>query len=144
MPSDDAADRRAERLENAAYHAEQHARRRAEEGERASILVRQFVKDAVAAGLTPKPLEAKPYSGSGRYRTDVVGWYLRRDRSIGVDAGGSYFLLVVPPSLRSRLTRTHVPAADPPMVVGAGGRDGESIPLPDLLRLRLEAGDNFP
>lgn len=68
---------------------------------------------------------------------------VRRDHSLGVDAEGRY-VLVVPRSLRSRLGRAHVPPTDPPMVVGAGGRDGESIPLPDLLRLRLQVGHAFP
>jgi hypothetical protein len=143
MASDDAASRRSERLENAAYHAAQHERRKAEEGRRAGALLEQFARDAVAAGLTPQPLQARPYSGSGTYRTDVVGWYLRRDHSLGVDTSGRYYVLVVPRSLRSRLGRAHVPPTDPPLVVGAGGRDGESIPLPDLLQLRLEAGDAF-
>lgn len=142
--SDDATGRRAERLENAAYHAAQHDKRKAEEGRKATVHIQQFVQDALAAGLAPLPLEARPYSGSGKYRTDVVGWYLRRDHSLGVDAEGRYYVLVVPRSLRSRLGRAHVPPTQPPMVVGAGGRDGESIPLPDLLRLRLEVGEAFP
>ena len=33
--------------------------------------------------------------------------------------------------------------SDPPLAVGVGARDGESMPLKELLRLRLEAGDEW-
>lgn len=144
MGGDEAASRRAQRLENAAYHAAAHQRRMAEETARAAVLLGGFARAAVEAGLTSRPLEARAYSGSGRYRTGVVGWYLRRDRSLGVGTDGRYYVLFVPRSVRARLTGAEVSPADPPLVVGAGGRDGESIPLDALLRLRLEAGDDFP
>jgi hypothetical protein len=34
--------------------------------------------------------------------------------------------------------------AEPPLQVGAGGRDGESIALSVLLAMRLDAGDDWP
>jgi hypothetical protein len=60
-----------------------------------------------------------------------------------VGEDGSFYILSVPGGLRARFTGVTVPPSDPPLVVGAGGRDGESIPLPDLLRLRLDAGDDW-
>ncbi|HYF71203.1 MAG TPA: hypothetical protein VD864_00200, partial [Nocardioides sp.] len=62
--------------------AEQELRRR-RESERAQALVDRFVEDAVRAGLPTEELTARPWSGGGRYRTGLEGWYLRRDRSVG-------------------------------------------------------------
>ena len=46
------------------------------------------------AGPPTEGLTARPRSGGGRYRTGIVGWYLRRNRSVGVGGDGS---LNVPP-----------------------------------------------
>jgi hypothetical protein len=46
--------------------------------------------------------------------------------------------------LRGRLAGVHVEPSDAPLQVGAGGRDGDSVALDVLLRLRLEAGSDFP
>jgi hypothetical protein len=48
-----------------------------------------------------------------------------------------------PTSVRSLLRGTTLAPSDPPLVVGAGGRDGESIPLPDLLRQRLDSAERW-
>jgi hypothetical protein len=135
---------RAERRERADYHVEATRRRRAEESARAQVLVDQFVADATAAGLVTTELTAKPYSGRGRYRTGRRGWYLRRDQSLAVDVDGDYLVLVVPPDRWGRLRGVTVDRTDPPLQVGEGARDGESIALKSLLALRLAAADDFP
>ena len=94
--------------------------------------------------MEPQPLRA-PVVGSGTsYRTGITGWYLRRNRSIGLDADGNYYILGTPASLKARLLGLRILPSDPPLIVGVGARDGESIALVDLLRLRLEAGDDWP
>jgi hypothetical protein len=140
---DDAARRRAERAAAADYHVEAARRRRAAESVKAQALVDQFVRDAKAAGLATTELLARPYSGGGRYRTGLQGWYLRSDRSIGVDVDGGYHPLVVSPQRWGRFRGVKLTPDDPPLQVGEGARDGESIALAALLRLRLEAGDGF-
>ena len=70
-------------------------------------------------------------------------WYLRRNGSLGVDEDGEFYILSAPTSLAARLRGTTVAPSDPPLVAGVGGRDGESMPLRDLLRLRLEAGSDW-
>ena len=95
--SEDAAERRAERAERAKYHAEAQRRRTEQEAAEAQVLVDRFVVAATQAGLATEELTARPWSGRGRYRTGVVGWYLRRDRSIGVGLDGGYYMLVVAP-----------------------------------------------
>jgi hypothetical protein len=119
-------------------------RRKAAETERARRIVADFVAAAQEHGLAPQPLVARAYSGRGEYRTGLLGWYVRRNRTLAVGVDGEFYILTVPGGLRARLRGAVPPPADPPLVVGAGGRDGESIPLQELLQLRLDAGDDWP
>jgi hypothetical protein len=107
-------------------------------------LLRDFVAEAGRRSIDPMPLTAVSYSGRGRYRTDVRGWYIRRNGSLAVGTDAQFYPLTVPGTLRERLTGVRLQPADPPLVVGAGGRDGESIPLADLLQQRLDAGRDWP
>ncbi|GGB82900.1 hypothetical protein N798_09560 [Knoellia flava TL1] len=143
-PEDPAAVRRREARENAEYHAAAAARVAEAEARRAAEMVSAFAGQMRSAGVEPTRLRARPYSGSGSLRTDVVGWYVRRDRSAAVGTDGRWYVLVVPPSLRGRLTGVHLEPTDAPLQVGAGGRDGDSIALDILLQLRLDAGHDFP
>lgn len=135
--SEDAASRRAERADRADYHVEAQRRRREQEAAKAQVLIDAFVARARAAGLASEELTARPWSGRGRYRTGVVGWYLRRDGSIGVGLDGSYYELVVAPERFGRWRTVPVEPTPPPLQVGQGARDGESVALDVLLELRL-------
>ncbi|GIF63706.1 hypothetical protein Ais01nite_17410 [Asanoa ishikariensis] len=118
-------------------HARAQADRRAREAERAAELIGEFVRDAAGRGIAPVALTAAAHRGSARYRTGLHGWYLDRHRSLGVDTGGRFYLLNVPNSTRARLTGVTLEPQPAPLVIGRGGRDGESIPLDVLLRRRL-------
>lgn len=131
------ADRRRERGERAAEHRAAHDRRRAHESERAQALIDRFVADALAAGLPVEELTARPWTGRGRYRTGVVGWYLRSDLSLGVGTDGGYYVLTVPPRRLGRFRTLSLTPTPPPLQVGEGARDGESIALAALLQMRL-------
>jgi hypothetical protein len=97
-----------------------------------------------ARGIEPQPLRA-PVVGSGAsYRTNLTGWYLRRNHSLGADADGNFYILGVQPSLKSRLLGVRIAPSDPPLTVGLGAGDGESLPLKDLLNLRLDEADDSP
>ena len=139
----DQADWAEGRRHAAAAHADREATRRAGETEQARALVAAFVREAQERGLRTQRLEVRPYSGRGTYRTDVEGWYVRRDRSLGIGADGAFYVLSVPASLRGRLTGARLEPSDPPLVAGRGGRDGHAMALDALLRQRLEAGDDF-
>jgi hypothetical protein len=136
--SEDAARRRAERAERFGAQRDSQRRRREQESTKAQVLVDQFVARATEAGLATVELTARPWSGRGRYRTGVVGWYLRSDRSIGVGTDGAYYVLNVPSVPFGRWRTIHLDPAPPPLVVGEGARDGEPIELDTLLRMRLE------
>jgi hypothetical protein len=129
--------------ERADYHVRMQEKRRARESARAQVLVDEFARTAREQGLATTELTARTWKGSGRYSTGVRGWYLRLDRSVGVDPDGRYYTLLVPPRPLARFRGVEVAPSDPPLQVGEGARDGESIALSELLRLRLEAGDDF-
>lgn len=109
-------------------------RRRARESERARAMLAEFVAGRRAAGAAPVPLRARIPGRRTTYRTGLSGWYLRANRSLAVGEDGSFYILDVPPSLRARLRGVTVEPADPPLVVGRGARDGETIELAELLR----------
>jgi hypothetical protein len=136
--NDEAARRRAERAARAASHVEAQQRRDQQESAQAQVLVDRFVERATQAGIPTEELTARPWSGGGRYRTGVVGWYVRRDHSIGVGLDRGYYLLVVPPVQLGRWRRIRIDPSPPPLEVGRGARDGESITLERLLELRLQ------
>ncbi|MDG4801816.1 hypothetical protein [Micromonospora sp. WMMD980] len=124
-------------------HAQADARERAAEQSQAAELVARFAAEALRRGLRPDRLTATGHDGRGRYRTRLTGWYVDRAGSRAVDTKGRFYLLTVPPSLRSRLLGADPPPSAPSLVVGRGGRDGESVPLATLLSRRLEAGDDW-
>ncbi len=140
-PDREAADSREERVE---ARLRALSRTRAAESRQASRLLESFAQRAAAAGIPTTRLKAHAYSGDARYKTDIEGWYLRRDRSVGVDTQGRFYLLAVPSSLASRITGVTLTPSDPPMELGRGARDGESMPLPDAIERRLEAGTDYP
>jgi hypothetical protein len=136
---DDPAKRRAERAERADYHVEAQRRRSEQDSAKAQVLVDRFVARATEAGLATEELTARPWTGRGRYRTGVVGWYLRRDRSVGVDVDGRFYVLVVAPERFGRWRTVRVDPTPPPLQVGRGARDGESVTLDALLEMRLQS-----
>ncbi|NUR94485.1 MAG: hypothetical protein HOV67_04405 [Kribbellaceae bacterium] len=130
---------REERRQAAVEHAAALERKKAAETAQARALLTDFIATLRERGVEPEPLRAQVVGSSASYRTDLTGWYLRRNRSLAVDVDGNFYILGVPASLKSRVAGVHVEPSDPPLVVGQGARDGESMPLADLLRLRLES-----
>lgn len=124
---------REQRREAADVHARALEQTRRAESERAQVLIAEFLDAARARGVAPVPLRARSYDGRHRYRTPLEGWYLRRDENIAIGTDGRYYVLGVPTSLRAMLSGTAVEPRDPPLVVGAGGKDGESLDLTEAL-----------
>ena len=137
---DDVAAWRAQRTEAAAHQAAELERRRAQESAEAAVLLLEFVAEAGRRGLSPVPLQARSYAGDATYRTRTLGWYLRKNRTLAVGTDGAFYVLSVPGGISARLRGAVLTPSDPPLVLGKGGRDGESISLADALALVLERG----
>lgn len=135
---DDGATWRSRRREAAAGHGEALAQRQAAESRRARELIAGFVRDATARGVPAVPLVARSYDGRGRYRTPLRGWYLRRNETVAVGTDGEFYILSVPASLRALVRGATPTPSDPPLILGKGGRDGESIDLVDALARVLD------
>ncbi|MDQ6895981.1 MAG: hypothetical protein M3171_05165 [Actinomycetota bacterium] len=140
--ADDPGDRRDERAAQADYHVAAQQRRDREESVKAQVLLDAFVEQATQAGVPTEELTARPWSGGGRYKTGVVGWYLKRDQSVGVGADGRFYVLVVAPQRFGRWRTVTVEPTPPPLQVGKGGRDGDSVALDTLLEKRIEWTDS--
>ncbi len=124
------------RREAAAVHADRLRRRQEAEHARAGHLLREFA--AVARHrLPPEQLRVRGYDGRTTARSDVTGWYLRTDRSAGLSTTGEFYVLTGPLGLVDRLRGVTLRPAPPPMVLGAGGKDGESVDLPVALERLL-------
>ncbi|AEI12941.1 hypothetical protein [Cellulomonas gilvus] len=131
--SDEAARWREGRREAAQAHADALRRKQQAESSQARALIDEFVAEARRLGPDPEPLRARTYDGRARYRTPLTGWYLRFDETLAIDADGLFYVLRTPPSLVGRVRGVVPEPSDPPLVLGAGGKDGESIDLRDAL-----------
>lgn len=144
MPADDQGAWVEHRRRAVAGHAAAYDAARAAEAAEAARLIAGFVAAAGERGLRTTALRARAMSGRATYRTRLRGWYLKANRSIAVGVDGAFYVLEVPDSIRARVTGAEVAPSTPRLEIGAGGRDGESLPLSALLRRRLDAGDNWP
>jgi len=132
---------RDKRREASAAHAAALEQRKAAETAQARALLADFVQTMKARGVAAEPLRATVTGSSASYRTNITGWYLRRNRSLAVDSDGNFYILGTQTSVKSRLVGVRLLPSDPPLTVGLGARDGESMPLRQLLSLRLEDVD---
>lgn len=141
---DDRAAWHEQRRQAVAGHAAALEAGRAAEAEQAGKLLADFVRRAAEQGLPPGALSARSFDGQATYRTHLRGWYLKANRSVAVGEDGRYYVLTVPSSLRARFAGAEVSPSTPRLVVGAGGGDGETMPLAQLLERRLDAGVVWP
>jgi hypothetical protein len=119
-------------------------RRKAAETQQAAEHVAAFVEQARARSLATARLRAGSLNGRTTYKTALEGWYIKRNGTLAIGVDGNFYIMSAPTSLTARVTGVVLNPSDPPLIVGAGGRDGESMPLAELLAARLEAGDDFP
>jgi hypothetical protein len=127
------------RREAFAMHAAAFDRQRAADTAQARELLAGFVQDMVKRHRRPARLRARVPDSRTTYRTNLTGWYLRRNRSLAVSVEGDLYVLDTARSLRAWLLGVRIPPIDPSLRVGVGARDGESVPLDRLLRQRLDA-----
>lgn len=130
-----------QRTEAAREHERRLEQRRRAQSERARRLLHSFVAAARAADLPTEPLVVKGYGNRGSARTPLRGWYLRVDRTSAVTPDGDFYVLTAPLTPLDRLRGTTPEPSDPPLVLGAGGKDGDSIDLSDALDRLLPGWD---
>jgi len=126
-----------ERAEAVRVQAERLQARQDAEHTRAEEMLRGFAAAARAAGLVPVPLQVQGYGGRGTARTPLQGWYLRVDRTLGISTDGDFYVLTAPIGLLDRVRGTRPDPRRPPLMLGAGGKDGESLPLAEALERLL-------
>jgi len=132
-----------ERGSAALRKADALARKQADESHQAAVLIHEFVGKAESAGVDTEVLTATSYDGASRYRTNVTGWYLKHDRTVGVSHDGAFYVLTAPPRFMSRFTGATIEPSPPPLELGKGGRDGESMPIATALHKCLAAGNDW-
>lgn len=142
--SDEGAAWQQKRRDAADEHLAALDRRKAAETAQAAEHVAAFVRDARERNLATTRLRAGSLNGRTTYKTSLEGWYLKRNKTLAIGVDGNFYILSAPASLTARVTGVVVHPSEPPLVVGAGGRDGESMPIAELLALRLKSGDDFP
>ena len=61
------------------------------------------------------------------------GWEFIGAKTVAVDTGGEFYVMLAPASVGALLRGARPEPSDPPLVLGAGGKDGESIDLVDAI-----------
>ncbi|MFT4296038.1 MAG: hypothetical protein QM582_11570 [Micropruina sp.] len=102
----------------------------------AQVLVDEFVATAAERGLRPEPLRALLMDGS-RVKSDQVGWYINKGQTLAIAPDGRFFQLLTTGGRLARFTGVKLSPTPPPLVVGRGGRDGETGDLKDFLERTL-------
>ena len=102
------------------------------ESARAAKLIEAFMEKVRVAGPPAVPLRARTLDGHA-VKTDKQGWYIRNDHSVAVGTDGQYYQLTVPGGWQARLKGVRLRPTPPPLVVGRGGKDGETGDLKDFL-----------
>ncbi|HLS24489.1 MAG TPA: hypothetical protein VK063_01290 [Beutenbergiaceae bacterium] len=136
-PSRAGNDWAAQRTEAARIHQERLQARRDAEHRRAEELIAEFIEAARRADLPSTALRVRGYGGRGSARTPLRGWYLRTDASSGLSTEGDFYVLSAPLSVLDRIRGVHPEPSRPPLVLGAGGKDGESLDLTEALERLL-------
>lgn len=132
----DGTDWAAERTAAAKEHQARLRARQESEHAKARAILAEFT--AVACERLPaERLFVKGYGGHGSARTDVEGWYLRIDKSVGLGTDGEFYVLTAPLGVMDRLRGVALTPTPPPLVIGAGGKDGDVIDLLDALERLL-------
>lgn len=108
------------------------------EAQAAQVLIDEFVTVAQARGIPCERLLATQLDGRV-VRTDKSGWYINNKRSVAIGEAGEWYILTVPSSTWARFTGVKLHGSQPELVVGRGGRDGESGDLSEFLERALNA-----
>ncbi|MCL1800911.1 MAG: hypothetical protein FWG25_06065 [Promicromonosporaceae bacterium] len=109
------------------------AQRQDLEHKKAEAMLAAFLPKVKAFGPPPVKLQVKGYGGQGVARTNLTGWYLRVDGTAALGTDGKFYVLIAPLSSLDRIRGVKVPPSRPPLILGEGGKDGDSVDLADAL-----------
>ncbi len=123
----------AQRRVSAQTHGELLAQVQARDEAQAKEQIARFMVRVKKAQVPPERLIANKLSGNGTVRTTQCGWYIRTNRSAAIGVDGNFYLMLADGGLRTWLRGATLTPSSPPLVLGASGRDGDSIPLRDAL-----------
>jgi hypothetical protein len=122
-----------QRTEAAAIQAARLAQRQDNEFRKAEAKLAEFLPVVTAHGPAPEELIVQGYGGHGQARTKLRGWYLRNNKTVALGTDGKFYVLIAPLSTWDKLRGVNVAPTRPPLIIGEGGKDGESIDLSDAL-----------
>ena len=105
----------------------------------AQQLIDQFITQARDRGIRSEPLRMRLSSG-GTARTDKMGWYIKVNQTVAIGEDGGYYILTVPGGFMERIRGVKLNSSPPPLIVGLGGRDGETGDIAEFLARRLQQG----
>ena len=131
---------RPSRAEEAARRAELAAGAERAESAKAQELIDGFLRRRGGGRDRRRSRCGRRSTPVSRVKTDKRGWYLRKNQSVAVGEDGGYYILTVPGGLKERLRGVQLRPSPPPLIVGKGGRDGETGDLAEFLARRLGQG----
>lgn len=135
---DESGDWQARRREAAAEQERRLRARKAVESTKAQAIIDAFLARAATDAQPPVPLVVRGRHG-GSAKTPLEGWYLKTDNSVAVATDGHFYVLIQDLTLRERMRGYRPLPVDPPLIVGEGGGDGETIDMDAALELHLKA-----
>ena len=134
----------AQRTEAAAIHAARLAERQSAEHERAEALLASFLPVVKAHGPAPVELVVQGYGGQGSAKSNLRGWYLRNNRTCALGTDGKFYVLIAPLNrFHPSFMKVKVAPTRPPLIIGEGGKDGDSIDLADAVERILPNWRSF-
>jgi len=133
----------AQRTEAARVQAERLAQRQSAVHDKAEAQIAKFLPVVLAHGPAPVPLVVTGYGGRGQAKTNLKGWYLRNDRTAGLSTEGKFYVLTAPLSPLERLRGIKIQPTRPPLILGEGGKDGDTIELSEALERVLPGWQKF-
>lgn len=124
----------AQRTEAAAIQAQRLAARQNAEHERAEALLASFLPVVTTRGPKPVDLIVQGYGGQGTARSKLRGWYLRNNRTCALGTDGKFYVLIAPLNrFHPSWLKVDVQPTRPPLIIGEGGKDGDTIDLAEAL-----------
>ncbi|MDR2973114.1 MAG: hypothetical protein LBV00_00150 [Propionibacteriaceae bacterium] len=106
------------------------------EAAQAQGIIDEFLRQAQARSLPAVELKARTLD-SHVVKTNIQGWYIRNDHSVAIGTDGGYYQLTVAAGFMARIYGVKLQPTPPPLVVGRGGKDGETGDLRDFLARTL-------